>query len=52
MEYLEKFTHLDGRNPNSRVQEIIFADTLKQAKMEAKRRAEYKGISEYYVYAG
>ena len=50
MEYLEKYTHIIGRSPSSRVQEVIFAETLKQARQEAKRRAAIKGIDEYYVY--
>ena len=50
MEYLEKYTHLNGRNPGGRTQEVIFAETLKQARQEAKRRADIKGIDEYYVY--
>lgn len=42
MEYLEK----------GRTQQVIFANTLKEAKQKASIIAKSRGISEFYVYAG
>jgi hypothetical protein len=42
MEYLEK----------GRTQEIIYSESLKEARQEAARRAKIKNITEYSVIAG
>lgn len=42
--------YMDPTKPyGDRVQQLLFAESLKEAKQKAKKLANLRGVSEYYV---